>query len=1288
MKKLATWISKVNQQFRSIIALGGRSLSRLPGQISQLPKRLAEINPSTWTWAGVKTNFIKSIQFVRQTFTKRETSTAQDQPANASGLIEKLNQNYLKLPPPYSRFLKPFIITVSLVVAYTLFGFFLLPAVLKAKIPSLIHEETGRKSSIAKVEFNPFKLVANIEGFKILEKNGKPFVEFNSLNADINGFQSIKQMALVIDEVALKKPIVRLAKLKDGKFNYEDMTKSKKKEEPIKEGELFPFNIAKLSIKDGKLLWDDKHFAKSVSEEIAPINLNVSDLSTEANAKAKVDFNLGIKSGGKLELKTNLGINPVFSEGGIKLDKVQLKKVLALALSDTASFDVQGHELFKLDYKVVTEKKALKATIKKARIELQNFQFDDKSTNKTLAKTPSVAIETDGLVTLGENKLDAIIKKAKLDSRNFKFTQALPQPISVEVPVFNHEMDLKLSQTKDGLTIDTNKAKVTLKNLKFVGLTEPMTVVIPDFSHESDIKFSQGKDGIKLAANSSKITIKNVQFAGLKDQKVEAKTADLTLESDFNLGLADKNTDVIVNKGKFALHGLEMSEKGEPKTLVKIPAFGLDGIGFNLKNQEVIVENVTGKDAEFQAWLNKDGTINYQTLFTAPKAVHTEPKAPDVTTDKVVDFNEDTANATAPPDPNNSDEPATPKKDWLIKVNNLALVNFGLTFEDKNVKKPEAMTAKPINLKLSNFASTLDTKLPFQLDIGINKSGSIKLNGDAVISPLAAKIAVAVKNVDLEKLQPYLEQKARVDLLDGKFNLDGQLVLQQPPKKPLDVKFKGHTSIADFLTRDQIVNKDLVKWDNLTLSDVDIDLLANRYSAKTLLIEKPYAKVTIRKDKTINFSDIVIADKGNDAKAKHPKPAKVAQSKTAQASKPTFRLDTVKIVDGSSDFADLSLILPFAAQIKSLDGGANGISSEQKSTIKVDLKGSAYDLAPVDIKGEISPYLGNFDVDLKFDGMPMPLVTPYMVQFAGYKIEKGKLTLGLHYQVENKQLKASNNIMIDQLELGEKVDNPNAVSLPLELAITLLKDSDGKIKLDVPLTGSLEDPKFNVGSLVADALVNVLTKIVTAPFNALASLIGGSGNEDLGNVAFKAGDAKLDDKEKSKLDGVAKALKEKTALSLEIKGAAFEKEDWPALQDDALWDQLKQRKADQLTKEEGKRVRAEYVELRDDDYNDMLAEAFIEKFPNLAGKNLIGRPKLINNDAGDFYKVAYQKMSEIIKPDPERLKHLANDRSQAIAKYLVQKAGIPNERVFILDSALDPKREGKDIVSALSLKTN
>ena len=210
--------------------------------------------------------------------------------------------------------------------------------------------------------------------------------------------------------------------------------------------------------------------------------------------------------------------------------------------------------------------------------------------------------------------------------------------------------------------------------------------------------------------------------------------------------------------------------------------------------------------------------------------------------------------------------------------------------------------------------------------------------------------------------------------------------------------------------------------------------------------------------------------------------AKSAHNKQTDLNKPYFKLGKIQVTDGSSDFSDLSLILPFAAPIKSLDGGASGVSSEQKSIVTVALKGNAYDLSPVDVKGEISPYLGDYNVEINFNGLPMPLVSPYMVQFAGYKVEKGKLTLGLKYNVVNKKLTASNSIFIDQFELGEKVENPNAVSLPLKLAVALLKDSSGKIKMDVPITGSLDDPKFSVGAIVVDALMNVISKVVTSPF--------------------------------------------------------------------------------------------------------------------------------------------------------------------------------------------------------------
>ncbi|MEQ1530892.1 MAG: DUF748 domain-containing protein, partial [Methylococcales bacterium] len=515
------------------------------------------------------------------------------------------------------------------------------------------------------------------------------------------------------------------------------------------------------------------------------------------------------------------------------------------------------------------------------------------------------------------------------------------------------------------------------------------------------------------------------------------------------------------------------------------------------------------------------------------------------------------------------------------------------------------------------------------------------------------------------------------------------LALATTKKDQLDIKFKGNSGIADLLTRDQLKNKDFIKWHDLTFKNIAADVLANQYSAEALIINKPYARVIINKDKTMNFKDVLPAEQNKPTPSKAPTPVKTAAKSPAASSaapKIRFKLDKVQIIDGSSDFADLSLILPFAAQIKSLDGGANGISSEQKSTIKVDLKGNAYDLAPVTISGDISPYLGDYNISLNFDGMPMPLISSYMVQFAGYKIEKGKMTLGLNYKVVSGQLTASNNILIDQLELGEKVEHPDAVSLPLELAITLMKDSDGKIKIDVPITGSLEDPQFSISHIIVDALFNVISKVITSPFRAIGSLMGS--DEDLSTVNFSAGSTELSKAQISKLDSVAKALKEKPQLNIDIKGTAFQDQDWPQLSDDALYDQIKKVRAAEINKEGGRKIRAENVELAKDDYNRVLAQLFMEKFPLMAEKSIFGTPKLVNPEAGDFYAVAKQKMSDVIQPEQQRLKDLAAERAKAIAKYLMNQGGIANQRIFILDTAIDPKRDNTDIASVLSLKVN
>ena len=974
-----------------------------------------------------------------------------------------------------SKIKTPVIILGGLVAIYVVSSAFILPVYLTSKIPKIIQQETGRKALIAQIQVQPFPLSVRLQGFQIQEHDGHPFAAFDVFYVKLGLFQSIKQSALIINEITLNKPFAHIARQKNGTFNFHDLVKTEAKPDDKQvNSQLFPVTIDKLSLSDGQLIWEDDSSDNPVQEELYPVNLAIENFTTHADKQARLSLSLALKSGGNLDWQGMVTLKPGASEGHIKLDNVRLETLLVLALQDAARFDLKGYELLDADYKAAYTEKSLK---------------------------------------------------------------------------------------------------------------------------------------------------------------------------------------LAVNKGGLEIRDVRLSEKAGNKTLINMPVFSLRGIDFNLEKQAITIESVSAENADFQAWLNPDGVINYRALFPVAQADGSN------------------ANNTAV----NTVEPQ--KSPWAIKINTIAFNNFGLDFEDQTQKKPVAMNLKPISFKLTNYSNEVGAKLPVQLSVGMNKTGLIKLSGDTVIEPLSARVDLDVESIDLENFQPYYEKFVRLDVIDGALHIDGNVAVNGLGQDKPDVKFKGNAGIAHFLTRDQMLHKDLVKWGNLTFTDLNVDLSANRYTATALLIDKPYARVTIRKDKTVNFNDIVIRDK-----SKPPTHDKLANNQQTGGNKPYFKLGKIQVTEGSSDFSDLSLILPFAAQIKSLDGGASGISSEQKSTIKVALAGNAYDLAPVDIKGEISPFLGDFHVDINFNGLPMPLVSPYMVQFAGYKVEKGKMTLGLKYNVVNSELTASNSIFIDQFELGDKVENPNAVSLPLKLAVALLKDSDGKIKIDVPITGSLDDPKFSVGAIVTDALMNVLSKVVTSPFRALAALIGSE--EDLSTVSFPAGNSYLTKPQQAKLDDLAKALAERPVLNLDIKGAAYVEQDWPIIREDALYELLKRRRAVELNKNTDKKIRHEYVELSDDDYKRLLADMFIEKFPLLAEKSFLGSPRLMNPKAGDFYEIAKQKLFTIIKPEQDRLKQLATARAQTVAKYIVQTAGVPVERVFILDTAIDPDRANKEVVIALSLKTN
>ena len=225
------------------------------------------------------------------------------------------------------------------------------------------------------------------------------------------------------------------------------------------------------------------------------------------------------------------------------------------------------------------------------------------------------------------------------------------------------------------------------------------------------------------------------------------------------------------------------------------------------------------------------------------------------------------------------------------------------------------------------------------------------------------------------------------------------------------------------------------------------------------------------------------------------------------------------------NFADLSLSPNFSTGIQKLQGSITELSSKQLARADVDLAGSVDGYAPVTIRGQINPLsdVAYTDIVMAFNGIELTTFTPYFSKFAGYKIERGKLTMNLRYRLNASHLDAENKIVLNQLTLGEKVESPDATSLPVKLAVALLKDSKGIIDIDIPISGSLDDPEFSVFPIILKVLMNLLWKMVTAPFALLGSLFGGGG-DDLQFVAYLPGVDTLGHDQYPKLQTVAKGL--------------------------------------------------------------------------------------------------------------------------------------------------------------------
>lgn len=612
------------------------------------------------------------------------------------------------------------------------------------------------------------------------------------------------------------------------------------------------------------------------------------------------------------------------------------------------------------------------------------------------------------------------------------------------------------------------------------------------------------------------------------------------------------NVDLKVEVSKAAMTDLAVRPKESDTDWIVIPATTLSGANLDLARRRAQVNALSMTGLKVSTWLETDGSFNLLKLAAAPAA----PAASIAPAAAAAPQGSGTPGAGSP-------AAAAASPSWQFELRQFDLKEARISAEDRTTHPVVKIEMAPLSLQIRGASLDLTKPLGIALDTHVNETGSLDVNGEVTPQPLAASLKLKLAGIDLTALQPYIAQHAALTVRSGLLGGEAQLSYGASKPKPA-LEFTGNVRVDKLQTVDNDLQDDFINWERLDILGLNYRQAPGRLDIAEIAVIKPYARVIIESDTTLNVKRVLTtpgtpaeAPAAPPSSADKPVAAKAAAMKTAAAKPAADRsavpqtmpmsIKKVTVRSGQANFTDLSVAPNFSAGIQNIQGTVLGLSSMPDSRAKVNLHGEVDAFSPVAITGEINILSAALytDVVMNFRNIDLSIFNPYSGRFAGYNISKGKLTTEMHYKVEGRKLDAQHHIVIDQLEFGAKTASKQAVSLPIKLAVALLKDRNGIIDLNLPVGGSLDDPSFRLAPIIWKIFVNILEKAVTAPFALLGRLFGGG--PELQFIDFKPGASAIEAAAADKIKAVAKAMTERPQLKIDLPIAVVPDLDGPAL---------------------------------------------------------------------------------------------------------------------------------------------
>lgn len=600
-----------------------------------------------------------------------------------------------------------------------------------------------------------------------------------------------------------------------------------------------------------------------------------------------------------------------------------------------------------------------------------------------------------------------------------------------------------------------------------------------------------------------------------------------------------------------------------------------------------------------------------------------------------------------PPSAADADAQDEPESLWTAEIRDISLEDSTVLWRSEYTDPPQlSITELTARAQAINWPLAGDS--PLQLAFTLNGETKFNISGNMALDKGAGEIDYHLSGLKLPMFNPNLPSALKATLSGGQLNVDGGVTLSD--FLPVEVRMDG--DLSDFSATVASSEEALTRWDTVRWKQLRVNLDERTADMDQLMIHGYEGRLHIAKDGSVNASKVWQEEVGERA-------GEIVED--LDLDKPwQVHLPEIFISDSAIDFKDESLPIPFRTVVGDVNGEILNLSSDPGASAKVNIKGSVDGYAPVVLAGSAAPFseLPALDLNLSFTGVDLVLLTPYSGTYAGYAIERGLLNLDLGYSLQDNHLKGKNNIVIEQLKLGDKVASDKALDLPLGLAIALLTDLNGVIDLKVPVEGDVDNPEFAIGGVIAGALVNLITKAVTAPFTLLASLVGAE--DDLQRIAFPAGSAELNEAAIAKLDQLYQALAQRPGLTLIVSGRLNMESDRGRLQRAQLEAQLV---------EQG--IASEDISTRGPDY----MAAVSERYQSLTGDN--------SGEVSFSEQLGAVRGSILVSE--QQLLDLVQARAVAIKEHMVNELGLSADRAVINQAAL---LEGENSYGGVELEVD